>query len=266
MEKMPGFQSPNHTQVPNELLDIHMRNMDKSELKVILCIIRQTLGWHRTRTRFSIGNITRTTGLSRSNVLIGAENAERRGLIKRIPELIPAEWELVWEEDIPPVIGGDDIAPLLQQEAPPPIVGGQPLLQQEGLKERNKVLKKEEEEIISTASFSDNGYVRREEKLYQAVTDQGCVPPAHYTEVYQSMQALLDYYGTNIERAITEGKEVFGTWCNTVGKNGRKYSALNPGWLSKWLERIAPRPGKPDTETVAGQLERARQMLESVHR
>lgn len=138
---MSGFQSPNHTQVPNELIDIYMKNMDKSELKVILCIIRQTLGWHRTRTRFSIGNICRITGLARSNVLVGAENAERRGLIRRIPDTIPTEWELVWSDAIepPPVIGGTDTDPLLLQEDTPPTIGGQPLLLQEGLKERNKI-------------------------------------------------------------------------------------------------------------------------------
>lgn len=259
---MPGFQSPNHTQVPNELFDDHMMNMDKSELKVVLCIIRQTLGWHRERTRYSIGNISRVTGLSRSNVLVGAENAERRGLIRRIPNTIPAEWELVWENETPPIAGGITTGPLLQQEVPPPTIGGLPLLQQEGLKERKKELKKKEE-VASFSSFEtsqaierfNDNHARSAEKLYQQVTGQISIPAMSMSQALTDLETLLDHYGKNWDRAVSEGKDIFSGWCNTTGKSGKNYSPTNTGWLSKWLERIAPRPEAQDT-TVSSIAER----------
>ncbi len=40
-----------HTQVPNILFDIYLKELSESELKVILVIIRQTYGWLDTRTK-----------------------------------------------------------------------------------------------------------------------------------------------------------------------------------------------------------------------
>lgn len=118
-------------------------------------------------------------------------------------------------------------------------------------------------EIIAMATNSNNNYVHREEKLYQQVTGQACIPPAHLTEIYTSLQALLDYYGTNWTRAVEEGKDIFATWCNTIGKNGHKYGALNPAWLGKWLEKIAPVPDNPHASSMDVILDAMRKEMEA---
>jgi hypothetical protein len=34
------------TQVPNILFDTHLRELTESELKILLIVIRQTIGWY----------------------------------------------------------------------------------------------------------------------------------------------------------------------------------------------------------------------------
>lgn len=41
----------NTTQVPNVLFDVHLKELKLAELKVLLIIIRQTLGWEDKRTK-----------------------------------------------------------------------------------------------------------------------------------------------------------------------------------------------------------------------
>lgn len=117
--------------------------------------------------------------------------------------------------------------------------------------------------IIAQATNSNNGYVRREEKLYQAVTAQACMPPTSLTHDMTALQALLDHYGTNLERAIAEGKEVFGVWCNTTSKAGKPYSKTNTAWLDKWLDKIAPQPDNPHASSMDGILNAMRKEMEA---
>lgn len=101
------FDSPNHTQIPNELLGIQhtpglMADMHEVELKVVLAILRLTLGFHRYEVKCSLSILEKMTGLSRQGVLNGAQAAEDRGLIRRISS--PGrgkltEWELLTTED-----------------------------------------------------------------------------------------------------------------------------------------------------------------------
>lgn len=117
---MSGFKNPEYTQTPNSLFDEYMRDMNGSELKVVLAIIRQTLGWHRTRARYSMGNIERLTGLSTHSVIEAVEAAEKRGLIRRIDGAMPAEWELVFEDGVQKLQGGSaKNAPLPVQKMHP---------------------------------------------------------------------------------------------------------------------------------------------------
>jgi hypothetical protein len=63
------------TQVPNFLFDALLPNLTESELKVILVVIRQTIGWFDKRTgkrkerdRISVGQFVKKTGLSKRNI------------------------------------------------------------------------------------------------------------------------------------------------------------------------------------------------------
>jgi len=78
------FESPNHTQTPNDLFDRFMRDMAEPELKVVLAVLRATLGFHRDEFRMSIKEMMKLTGLSENSVLSGARAAETHKLILRV--------------------------------------------------------------------------------------------------------------------------------------------------------------------------------------
>lgn len=81
-----GVEPPNHTQIPNTLLDDLMRIMECSELKVTLAICRQTFGWHKKEDELSLSQLRELTGLSRQSVIAGIEAGMRRGVIRRRPK------------------------------------------------------------------------------------------------------------------------------------------------------------------------------------
>lgn len=92
---MAGFESPNHTQTPNDLFDSMLPDMDLCELKVTLFAIRKTIGFHRGSFRMSLTDMEDATGLSRQGVLNGAEAAEKRGTMKRTQNGGVTVWGLV---------------------------------------------------------------------------------------------------------------------------------------------------------------------------
>lgn len=76
-----AIQSNNHTQVPNCIMDEHMRNLSGSALKVLLLICRKTIGWHKERDRISQSQIMEATGLSKNGVKMAAIELAKAGLI-----------------------------------------------------------------------------------------------------------------------------------------------------------------------------------------
>lgn len=80
---MNGFQSPNYTQTPNDLFDELLPAMGLAELKVVMCIVRHTFGFHKDEANLSIRKIARFTGLTAKSVMEGAKQAEDHGLITR---------------------------------------------------------------------------------------------------------------------------------------------------------------------------------------
>jgi len=63
-----------HTRIPNFIMDVQMRRMTGAELKVLLAVLRYTLGWNKARDRISVGQIMELTGLSRSMVQIALKS------------------------------------------------------------------------------------------------------------------------------------------------------------------------------------------------
>jgi len=78
-----AFQSPNYTQTPNDLFDSMLPEIGEAELKVTLAAIRRTFGFHRERFRLSLTDMMSSTGMSRPAVIRGAEQAEKRGTLRR---------------------------------------------------------------------------------------------------------------------------------------------------------------------------------------
>jgi phage replication O-like protein O len=125
MAGLKGFQSPNYTQVPNDLFDTIMADMEGAELKVVLAIVRQTIGYHRDRSKYSMAKLAILTGLSHRSVVDGALAAESRGLIQRTNpgSQGSAEWEVIINDggvinsppaaaELPDPDGGVKITPL----------------------------------------------------------------------------------------------------------------------------------------------------------
>lgn len=72
----------NYTQIPNAILDA-MPNMKEAEMRVVLLVCRETLGWHRESVRLSFSDLERLTGLSRQGAFNGISDALEHGYITR---------------------------------------------------------------------------------------------------------------------------------------------------------------------------------------
>lgn len=86
------FQSPNHTQTPNDLFDEYLPLMGEAELRVVMAIVRLTYGYHVTRAKASLSKLQKMTGMSKQGVLNGAHDAEARGLIRHSAKKTGSEW------------------------------------------------------------------------------------------------------------------------------------------------------------------------------
>lgn len=91
-----GFQSPNYTQTPNDFFDL-INDMEETELRVTLVMIRHTFGFHRNGFKLGIKKLAAATGLSLNGARSGAERAQRRGTFMRVNQDAQgeAQWELI---------------------------------------------------------------------------------------------------------------------------------------------------------------------------
>ncbi len=78
----------NYTQIPNILFDKFMKELNNSELKILLIIIRQTDGWFDQNTgirkesdRITYGQFVKRTGLSKRTVSSAIDSLFRKKLI-----------------------------------------------------------------------------------------------------------------------------------------------------------------------------------------
>lgn len=97
-----GFEAPNYTMVPNDFFDLMMPQMDMAELKVLICLMRATFGFHRPTVQLSIRQIARATGLTPKSVMSGAEKLCARGVVGRT--VLPSNttvWECVLSSNTP---------------------------------------------------------------------------------------------------------------------------------------------------------------------
>ena len=76
------------TQVPNVLLDYHLKTLTENELKLVLVIIRQTSGWvdkhtgrRKSQDRLSQSQFVAKTGLCKRAISLGLQSLVSKGLI-----------------------------------------------------------------------------------------------------------------------------------------------------------------------------------------
>ena len=96
-----AFPEPEWTQVPNKFFEM-IPEMESSEVRVTLIMIRETYGYHRESFKMGLGKLAEAAGLSRNAAKDGAEAAEARGTFKRSnpDEQTEAEWELVVSQSV----------------------------------------------------------------------------------------------------------------------------------------------------------------------
>jgi hypothetical protein len=143
-----AFPEPNYTQTPNDFFEM-LSDMESSEVRVTLVMIRQTFGFHKETFKMGIGKLALAAGISEGAAKDGAKAAEKRGTFRRINpnENKEAEWELIVNQ------------PLTHNHYPPE---DQPLTHSEstidplsGVKEKKEKKEKKESAIFSEKDLED---------------------------------------------------------------------------------------------------------------
>lgn len=92
-KKFLGFRSPNYTQVPDELFDDLLPDLNKAELKILLYVTRRTFGFKKENDNISTHQIMkgiktksgkqldRGTGLSNRAVINAVRSLEEKNII-----------------------------------------------------------------------------------------------------------------------------------------------------------------------------------------
>jgi phage replication O-like protein O len=82
------------TQTPNFIYDL-MPDMKEAEIKVVMLIVRQTIGWQRESVSLSVSDFKRATGLAQASVVSGIKAALERGIIARIGDKNSYSYQIV---------------------------------------------------------------------------------------------------------------------------------------------------------------------------
>ncbi len=72
-----------YTKVENSFIKYLMTVSKASQIKILLCIVRFTKGFHRVKTEMSVSYIVKYTGLSRRTVIRELTELEKNGIINR---------------------------------------------------------------------------------------------------------------------------------------------------------------------------------------
>jgi phage replication O-like protein O len=74
---------PNSTQVPNLIIDELMPLISPATFKILMCICRQTYGWHKDEDQISISRMMQLTGLSNRCVIDTSRVLIDAGIVNR---------------------------------------------------------------------------------------------------------------------------------------------------------------------------------------
>jgi len=75
------LEVPNHTQIPNIIIDHHMSELSHAQFKVLMSICRKTIGWHKQSDYISISQIVELAGVSNKTVVGAIKQLEKKGFI-----------------------------------------------------------------------------------------------------------------------------------------------------------------------------------------
>lgn len=88
-----GFAEPTYTQTPNELFAA-LPWLGDAELRALLIVVRDTLGYHRTTVQRSTADIAQAAGLSKVATIAAMKHLADAGLITRIRRYPVSQWRL----------------------------------------------------------------------------------------------------------------------------------------------------------------------------
>lgn len=86
--RFEGFDSPNSTQVPDQLFDRLLSHLNGAELKVLLYIIRRTFGFKKINDNISINQISKGIITKKGKVLDNGTGLSRSTVIRTIKSLL----------------------------------------------------------------------------------------------------------------------------------------------------------------------------------
>lgn len=137
------MRSPTTTPVPDEIFDYWLTRLGEAELKVLLYIVRRTLGFFKRTDAISLSQLCdgipdrdEGTGLARSSVKEALKGLKDKGLIQAIPQNseesghLPTLYSVLWD---PLPLAGKTTKPLAVPAKPP--LAGQPAIQETVLQE-----------------------------------------------------------------------------------------------------------------------------------
>lgn len=160
-----AFPVPEFTQVPNRFFDMLSEDMESSEVRVTLIMIRQTFGFHRDSFKMGLGKLADAAGISRNAAKDGAEAAEKRGTFRRTnpDDQGEAEWELaVGGQPVTP--STECIPPLQPVTTPPPLSDPQV-----GVKETLNKKGKKGDLVDGVLFFSDQAQEQKADKVEEVL-------------------------------------------------------------------------------------------------
>lgn len=78
------IKQPNYTQVANDVFDTYMKDFNGSTVKVLLCLFRYIIGYHKANKSdyISLSQIITMTGLNKDTVIKGLQELEETKLIE----------------------------------------------------------------------------------------------------------------------------------------------------------------------------------------
>jgi len=79
MSQKAKFKAPNFTKVPNSFVDEDLKDLGLAETKIMLVVMRKTLGWHERFKKISLSTFQELTGLCRTVVSDTCDALEKKG-------------------------------------------------------------------------------------------------------------------------------------------------------------------------------------------
>ncbi len=112
-----AVRKPNWFSLPNEVTDVHLRELSSSEVRVILVLFRETRGWQRDAANISISDICEKAGLGKSSVSEACSSLQSKGLIRKTRQTATdgaysaTRYEVDFEDEIEAELEGGLVRP-----------------------------------------------------------------------------------------------------------------------------------------------------------